>query len=232
VGLDARTWTPPLAVGGSTATQVDDVAVRNGSAPDPGAAGYRATASAPGRGGSRHAGRRTVEPGADGSEPPRRRAGPRTRTRARPDVVPSRVSALPGPAGSHRRASVGRSKPSSWWRGVPRRPGRATPTGRSGRCSGRSRSDATGSQLDRAARYRELLRHLGCADEIRAMLWADRQPRGSAVLYGGQRTFTNQDAAEHHDPRSLAGRSPRRIPVRVFGRTARPCAAHTAGVRT
>jgi DNA-binding CsgD family transcriptional regulator len=56
-------------------------------------------------------------------------------------------------------------------------------------------SDVTGGDLDRAARYRELLRGLGCADEIRAVLWADGQPWGSAVLYGQERRFTREDAA-------------------------------------
>jgi DNA-binding CsgD family transcriptional regulator len=56
-------------------------------------------------------------------------------------------------------------------------------------------SEDTGGDLDRAARYREFLRHLGCSDEIRAVMWADRQPWGSAVLYGRQRRFTREDAA-------------------------------------
>jgi DNA-binding CsgD family transcriptional regulator len=56
-------------------------------------------------------------------------------------------------------------------------------------------SETTGGELDRAARYREFLQHLGCTDEIRAVLWADRHPWGSAVLYGRQRTFTTDDAA-------------------------------------
>jgi DNA-binding CsgD family transcriptional regulator len=57
-------------------------------------------------------------------------------------------------------------------------------------------SDTTGGELERATRYREFLRHLGCADEMRTVLWADRQPWGSAVLYGGERTFSRQDAAK------------------------------------
>jgi DNA-binding CsgD family transcriptional regulator len=55
-------------------------------------------------------------------------------------------------------------------------------------------SEATAGDLDSSARYRELLRGLGCVDEIRAVLWADRQPWGSAVLYGAERRFTQQDA--------------------------------------
>jgi DNA-binding CsgD family transcriptional regulator len=55
-------------------------------------------------------------------------------------------------------------------------------------------SEATAGELDRAARYREFLRHLGCVDELRAVLWVQGQPWGSAVLYGGERTFTSQDA--------------------------------------
>jgi DNA-binding CsgD family transcriptional regulator len=55
-------------------------------------------------------------------------------------------------------------------------------------------SQATAGEPDRSARYRELLRGLGCVDEIRAVLWADRQPWGSAVLYGARRRFTQHDA--------------------------------------
>jgi DNA-binding CsgD family transcriptional regulator len=53
----------------------------------------------------------------------------------------------------------------------------------------------TDGDLERAARYREFLRHLGCADELRAVLWADRRPWGSAVLYGREQRFTEQDAS-------------------------------------
>lgn len=56
-------------------------------------------------------------------------------------------------------------------------------------------SETTGGELERAARYCELLHPLGCIDEIRAVLWADRQPWGSAVLYGLERRFTAEDAA-------------------------------------
>lgn len=57
-------------------------------------------------------------------------------------------------------------------------------------------SEATGGELDRAARYRELLSHLGCSDEIRAVLWADRLPWGSVAT--GSWTLT------HRPPRALS----------------------------
>lgn len=56
-------------------------------------------------------------------------------------------------------------------------------------------SEATGGDLDRAARYRELLRDQGCIDEIRGVFWADQQPWGSVAIYGMQRRFTDDDAA-------------------------------------
>jgi DNA-binding CsgD family transcriptional regulator len=56
-------------------------------------------------------------------------------------------------------------------------------------------SEDTDGRLDRAARYREMLRELGCADEIRAVLWADGQPWGTVVLYGLERRFTPGEAA-------------------------------------
>lgn len=56
-------------------------------------------------------------------------------------------------------------------------------------------SETTEGDLDRAARYREMLRGYGCADEIRTVLWADERPWGSAVIYGMERRFNEQDAA-------------------------------------
>jgi DNA-binding CsgD family transcriptional regulator len=57
-------------------------------------------------------------------------------------------------------------------------------------------SEVTDGRLDRAARYRELLRGIGCADELRAVLWVDGQPWGSAILYRAEGTFTAADAAQ------------------------------------
>lgn len=56
-------------------------------------------------------------------------------------------------------------------------------------------SDATGGDLDRAARYRELLRGYGCVDELRAVLWAEDHAWGSATLYSLESRFTEEDAA-------------------------------------
>jgi DNA-binding CsgD family transcriptional regulator len=57
-------------------------------------------------------------------------------------------------------------------------------------------SEVTEGQLERAARYRELLRGLGCTDELRTVLWADGQPWGSAILYRSDGVFTSADAAQ------------------------------------
>lgn len=51
-------------------------------------------------------------------------------------------------------------------------------------------SDTTGGDLDRATRYRELLRDMGCTDELRAVLWADGQSWGSVVMYAQEGRFT------------------------------------------
>lgn len=56
-------------------------------------------------------------------------------------------------------------------------------------------SHDTGGDLDRAARYREMLRGYGCVDELRAVLWVDERPWGSATLYSLERRFTDQDAS-------------------------------------
>jgi DNA-binding CsgD family transcriptional regulator len=56
-------------------------------------------------------------------------------------------------------------------------------------------SEDTGGDLEQSARYRELLRGLGCADELRAVLWADGRPWGSAVLYREQGRYTGEEAA-------------------------------------
>lgn len=63
-------------------------------------------------------------------------------------------------------------------------------------------SEVTGGQLDRAARYRELLRGYGCTDELRAVLWSAGRPWGSAVLYRQGGVFTPAEAA------SVAGVAP------------------------
>jgi DNA-binding CsgD family transcriptional regulator len=57
-------------------------------------------------------------------------------------------------------------------------------------------SEETGGALEHAARYREFLQQLGCADEIRAVLWDEGQPWGSVVLYGAERRFRPADAAQ------------------------------------
>jgi DNA-binding CsgD family transcriptional regulator len=56
-------------------------------------------------------------------------------------------------------------------------------------------SEETDGELERAARYRGWLRELGCTDELRAVLWADERPWGSAVLYRGDGRYTAEDAA-------------------------------------
>lgn len=56
-------------------------------------------------------------------------------------------------------------------------------------------SVTTDGELERAARYRELLAAFGCADELRAVLWDDHRPWGSVVLYGLERRFTDDEAA-------------------------------------
>lgn len=56
-------------------------------------------------------------------------------------------------------------------------------------------SETTGGDLDRAARYRELLRDYGCRDELRAMLWSDDRPWGSTTLYAMDREFDARDVA-------------------------------------
>jgi DNA-binding CsgD family transcriptional regulator len=57
-------------------------------------------------------------------------------------------------------------------------------------------SEVTSGRLDRAARYRELLRGFGCTDELRTVLWVDGQPWGSAILYRAEGRFTAADAAQ------------------------------------
>jgi DNA-binding CsgD family transcriptional regulator len=57
-------------------------------------------------------------------------------------------------------------------------------------------SEVTDGQLERAARYRELLRGFGCTDELRTVLWVDGQPWGSAILYRSEGAFTSADAAQ------------------------------------
>lgn len=78
-------------------------------------------------------------------------------------------------------------------------------------------SQDTDGQLDRAARYRELLRGYGCTDELRAVLWVDEQPWGSAVLYGRERRFTSEDAARPAQVATMLvdayGRTPRQREV-------------------
>lgn len=56
-------------------------------------------------------------------------------------------------------------------------------------------SEDTDGDLDLAARYREMLRSYGCVDELRAVLWADERPWGSATLYSLDKRFTGQDVA-------------------------------------
>lgn len=53
----------------------------------------------------------------------------------------------------------------------------------------------TEGELERAARYRELLSAFGVVDELRAVLWADERPWGSATLYRLDRRFTEDDGA-------------------------------------
>lgn len=57
-------------------------------------------------------------------------------------------------------------------------------------------SEVTGGQLDRSTRYREVLRGIGCTDELRAVLWADGRAWGSATLYRLDGIFTRAEA-EH-----------------------------------
>jgi DNA-binding CsgD family transcriptional regulator len=55
-------------------------------------------------------------------------------------------------------------------------------------------SDETAGELERAARYREFLRDLGCTDELRAVLWDEDRPWGSVVLYAAGGRFGSADA--------------------------------------
>lgn len=55
-------------------------------------------------------------------------------------------------------------------------------------------SETTAGDLDRAARYRELLKGFGVTDELRAVLWADGAPWGSATLYRLAGRFTSREA--------------------------------------
>jgi hypothetical protein len=57
-------------------------------------------------------------------------------------------------------------------------------------------SEVTGGDLDRAGRYRDLGRAFGFTDEIRAVLWADGRPWGSATLYATGGRFTSAHAAD------------------------------------
>lgn len=54
-------------------------------------------------------------------------------------------------------------------------------------------SEVTGGDLERAARYRHLLKAFGITDELRAVLWADGRPWGSATLYRRDGRFTPQE---------------------------------------
>lgn len=56
-------------------------------------------------------------------------------------------------------------------------------------------SETTDGELDRAVRYRELLSGYGCTDELRAVLWADGLPWGSATLYRLEGRFDGTDTA-------------------------------------
>lgn len=56
-------------------------------------------------------------------------------------------------------------------------------------------STSTDGDLDRAARYRDVLRFYGCTDEIRAVHWADDRPWGGLVLYTMDGRFGEDDAA-------------------------------------
>lgn len=55
-------------------------------------------------------------------------------------------------------------------------------------------SEATGGDLDRASRYREIFRPAGIADELRAVLWADGTAWGSATLLRAGGRFAARDA--------------------------------------
>jgi DNA-binding CsgD family transcriptional regulator len=56
-------------------------------------------------------------------------------------------------------------------------------------------SETTDGELDRAGRFREMLGAYGCTDEIRAVLWADGQPWGSATLYSTEGRFSRDHVA-------------------------------------
>jgi DNA-binding CsgD family transcriptional regulator len=73
----------------------------------------------------------------------------------------------------------------------------------------------TDGDLDRAARYREMLRDAGCVDEIRAVLWAEGTSWGSAVLYGAERRFTVEDAERVATVAPHAARSLRLVLLRA-----------------
>lgn len=76
-------------------------------------------------------------------------------------------------------------------------------------------SEVTGGQLDRAARYRELLRGYGCTDELRAVLWADGRPWGSAALYRQDGVFTRAEAARVAAVAPHAGRGLQLVMLRA-----------------
>lgn len=68
-------------------------------------------------------------------------------------------------------------------------------------------SDTTGGDLEKAARYRGLLEGFGVTDELRAVLWADGVPWGSATLYrlGGQFTAQEAECVASVAPRAAEG---------------------------
>lgn len=68
-------------------------------------------------------------------------------------------------------------------------------------------SEATGGDLDKAARYRQLLEGFGVTDELRAVLWADGAPWGSATLYrlGGRFTSWEAECVASVAPRAAEG---------------------------
>jgi DNA-binding CsgD family transcriptional regulator len=54
-------------------------------------------------------------------------------------------------------------------------------------------SEATGGDLDRAARFRDIFRPIGLTDELRAVLWADGTAWGSATLLRFDGRFEPRD---------------------------------------
>lgn len=54
-------------------------------------------------------------------------------------------------------------------------------------------SEVTGGELTRASRFREIFSEFGVTDELRALLWADGSPWGSATLIRMDGRFHRQD---------------------------------------